>query len=75
MAFQDLSVPKCLRTGKYRNTRFWCTEHGWEKYRGQVMLQIVWHGMSIPVKYRVLTAENLSHIVMKGKTQAVESLN
>ena len=67
MAFRGLSIPKCLRTGKYRNTRSWFTECGWEKYRGQVMLQIAWHGQQIPIRYRVLTAENLSHIVMKGK--------
>ena len=74
-AFRGLSVPKCLRTGKYLNTRSWFTEYGWEKYRGQIMLQIAWHGQSIPVKYRVLTAENLPHVIMKGKTQVVENLD
>lgn len=73
-AFRGLTIPKYLKTEKYRNTRFWFTEYGWEKYRGQVLLQIAWHGQSIPIRYRVLTAKNLSNIVMQGKTQVVEKL-
>lgn len=73
-AFRGLTMPKCLKTGNYRNTRSWFTEYGWEKYRGQVLLQIAWHGQLIPIRYRVLTAKNLSNIVMQGKTQVVENL-
>ena len=74
-AFRGVSIPKCLRTGKYRNTRSWFTEYGWNKYRNQIMRQVESHSYWINTRIRVLTTENLPHIIMRGKTQAVENLN
>lgn len=73
-AFRGLSVPKCLKTGKYRNTRSWFTDYGWKKYHKQIMEQVNSHSIWINIRIRVLKAESLPNLVMRGKTQVVENL-
>lgn len=74
-AFRGLSVPKCLKTGRYRNTRSWFTDYGWRKYYPQIMKQVDSHNYWIPTRIRILRAENLPNLVMCGKTQVVENLD
>lgn len=68
-----LAIPKWYGKNPGIDSRAWFTEHGHEAY-GDLMLATMAELEQRNYETRVLTAETLDNMVVKGKTQVIQTI-
>ena len=69
-----LAEPKYYEDHPDVETKAWFTLHGYDKWHGKMDAMLEQYKNDKDIEIRILTAETLDNLVMKGKTQCIQRI-
>ena len=69
-----LAEPKYYKNNPDVKTRAWFTQHGYDKWHGKMDAMLEQYKNERDIEIRILTAETLNNLVVKGKTQCIQRI-
>lgn len=69
-----LAIPKYYTKHPNEKTRAWFTQHGYDKWHSKMDEMLELYKKEMNAEIRILTAETLDNLVMKGKTQCIQKI-
>ena len=69
-----LAEPKYYEDNPDVETKAWFTQHGYDKWHSKMDAMLEQYKDDKDIEIRILTAEVLDNLVMKGKTQCIQRI-